>query len=311
MPRALANGIELEYETFGREGDPPIVLIMGFAVQMIFWDDGFCRALANRGLRVIRFDNRDVGLSTKVDHLGTLNLAATLVAQRLGGAIEPPYTLDDMADDVAGLLTALGLDSAHVCGASMGGMIAQTLAFRRPDRVRSLISIMSTTGDPELPQAGARVQRVLLEPAPADREGYAEHSVKVWRTLGSPGFPFDDEAVRARALLAFDRGLYPKGIVRQLTAIVAHGSRRERLRGVRAPSLVIHGEEDPLIPVAGGHDTAEWIPGARLVTIPGMGHDLPRPVWPQVIEEIAEHAQRAEAQRGWAAVLAPAAPAGS
>jgi pimeloyl-ACP methyl ester carboxylesterase len=294
MPRAVANGIELEYEVFGDEHQPPVVLIMGFASQMIVWDEGFCRALAHRGLRVIRFDNRDVGLSTKVDHLGTVNLGAALIAQRLGRPIAPPYTLDDMADDVAGLLDWLGLASAHVCGASMGGMIAQTLAFRRPERVRSLTSIMSTTGDPALPQAELRARGVLLEPAPADREGYAEHAVKVWRTLGSPGFPFDQERVRERGRRAYDRGIFPKGIVRQLTAIIAHGSRRERLRGVVAPTLVIHGEDDPLIPLGGGQDTAHWIDGARLVTIPGMGHDLPLEVWPLVVDEISRHVRAAE-----------------
>jgi pimeloyl-ACP methyl ester carboxylesterase len=164
MPFAVANGIDLEYESFGEEEASPIVLIMGFAAQMIFWDEGFCRALANRGFRVIRFDNRDVGLSSKVDHLGTSNLAAVLLAQQMGRPIEPPYTLDDMADDVVGLLDALGLDSAHICGASMGGMIAQTVAFRHPLRTRSLTSIMSTTGDPELPQADPSVTAVLLEP---------------------------------------------------------------------------------------------------------------------------------------------------
>jgi pimeloyl-ACP methyl ester carboxylesterase len=297
MPRAAANGIELEYEVFGDDRATPLVLIMGFASQMIVWDEDFCRALSNRGHRVIRFDNRDVGRSTKVDHLGTLNLAATMVAHRLGRGIESPYTLDDMAADTAGLLDALGLASAHLCGASMGGMVAQTLAYRRPDRVRSLTSIMSTTGDPDLPQAGLRVQGALLRPAPADREGYAEHSAKLWRILGSPGFPFDEEQVRARARRAFDRGLYPKGISRQLTAILAHGSRRERLRDVVAPTLVIHGEDDPLIPVAGGHDTARCIAGARLVTVPGMGHDLPRPVWPLVIDEISRHVRAAEAAR--------------
>lgn len=294
MPRAAANGIELEYEVFGCEQDPPIVLIMGFASQMIVWDEAFCRALANRGLRVIRFDNRDVGLSTKVDHLGTVNLGAALLAQRLGRPLAPPYTLDDMADDVAGLLDALGLTSAHVCGASMGGMIAQTLAFRRPDRVRSLTSIMSTTSDPELPQAELRARGVLLEPAPVDREGYAEHAVKVWRTIGSPGLLFDEERIRERGRRAFDRGLYPKGLVRQLTAMMADGSRRERLRGVVAPTLVIHGEADPLIPMAGGQDTARCIAGARLVTLPDMGHDLPRPLWPRLVDEIDHHVRSTE-----------------
>jgi pimeloyl-ACP methyl ester carboxylesterase len=295
MPRAAANGIELEYEVFGDDEASPIVLIMGFASQMIYWDEGFCRALANRGFRVIRFDNRDVGRSSRVDHLGTVNLAAALFAQQMGRPIAPPYTLDDMADDVVGLLDALELDRAHVCGASMGGMIAQVVAYRHPQRTRSLISIMSTTGDPSLQQPEPAVSATLLEPAPLDREGYADHSVRVWRAIGSPGFPFDEEGVRARARLAFDRGIHPKGIVRQLTAIVAHGSRRDRLRGVRAPSLVIHGEDDPLVPVTGGYDTARAISGSRLVVIPGMGHDLPRAAWPRLVDEIATHARRAEA----------------
>lgn len=298
MPTARANGLDIVYETFGRQGDPPLVLIMGLGAQMIFWDDDFCSLLARRGFFVVRFDNRDVGQSTQVDHLGKPNVLELMQALQQRRAPAAPYGLADMADDTVGLMDALGLPRAHVCGASMGGMIAQVLAVRRPERLWSLTSIMSSTGDPELPQAAAPVLAMLLQPAPRDQSSYLDYSVKLWRTIGSPGFPFDEDAVRARAALAWQRGLHPAGLLRQLLAILADGSRRERLRGLQVPALVIHGEDDPLVPIAGGEDTAASIPNARFVRIAGMGHDLPPATWRLIHDEIERHARAAEQAPG-------------
>ncbi|HUP25205.1 MAG TPA: alpha/beta fold hydrolase, partial [Thermoanaerobaculia bacterium] len=224
MPIARANGLDIAYETFGRDTDPPLVLIMGLAAQRIFWDEAFCELLARRGFFVVRFDNRDVGQSTKVDHLGKPNVLELMQALQQRRVPSAPYGLADMADDTLGLMDALGLESAHVCGASMGGMIAQVLALRRPERVLSLTSIMSSTGDPELPQAAPPVLALLLQPAPRDQTSYLDYAVKLWRTIGSPGFPFDEAAVRERAALAWERGLHPAGVLRQLLAILADGS---------------------------------------------------------------------------------------
>jgi pimeloyl-ACP methyl ester carboxylesterase len=295
MPRIATNGVELEYETFGSARKPAIVLIMGLGAQMILWDEEFCEALAQRGHRVIRFDNRDVGLSTKLEDAGVPDVAAALAAVAQGGPLSAAYTLHEMADDTAGLLEALGIDAAHVVGASMGGMIAQTLAIRHPQRIRTLTSIMSTTGNPALPPAAPAAMRVLMTPAPTQRAAYIEHHVEVSKVIGSPGFPFDAEAVRARAARVFDRGVFPAGIARQLVAILASGNRKAALASVRAPTLVIHGTADPLVPIAGGRDTAEAVPGAELFEIEGMGHDLPREVWPRLVDAIAKHAGRSAA----------------
>jgi pimeloyl-ACP methyl ester carboxylesterase len=295
MPRIASNGVELEYETFGGTRAPAMVLIMGLGAQMILWDEEFCEALARRGHRVIRFDNRDVGLSTKLDDAGVPNMATALAAVAQGRLPSAPYTLHDMADDAEGLLGALGIDAAHVVGASMGGMIAQTLAIRHPQRIRTLTSIMSTTGNPELPRATPAAMQVLMTPAPTDRTGFIEHHVEVSKVIGSPGFPFDAQAVRARGARVFDRGVSPAGIARQMVAILASGNRKPALASVRAPTLVIHGDADPLVPIAGGRDTAEAVPGAELFVIEGMGHDLPREAWPRIVDAIAKHAGRATA----------------
>ena len=295
MPRARANGIELEYELFGSEGGRPLVLIMGLGAQMILWDEEFCAALAARGHRVIRFDNRDVGLSTKIDGWRALDLAAAMAAAALGRPVAAPYTLSDMAADAAGLLDALGIAAAHVVGASLGGMIAQTLAIERPARVLSLTSIMSTTGDRELPRARPEAVAALLEPPPRDRDGAMARAAKVFRTIGSPGFPFDEARVRERAGRSYDRCSHPAGVARQMLAILAAGSRAPALRHVRVPTLVIHGTEDPLVPVAHGIETAALVPGAELLVIEGMGHDLPRAVWPRVIDAIDGVSARAAA----------------
>jgi pimeloyl-ACP methyl ester carboxylesterase len=211
-----------------------------------------------------------------------------------GARPDVPYTLDDMADDTAGILDALGLESAHVVGASMGGMIVQTLAILHPQRVRSLTSIMSTTGDPALPPAKPEAMAVLLAPPPSEREASIERGVQTWRTIGSPGFPFDEANVRKRAALAYDRCFHPEGTARQLAAILVHGSRRARLAHLKVPALVIHGAADPLVPIEGGRDTAASIPGAELLVIEGMGHDLPQGAWPQIVGAIATHVERAE-----------------
>jgi pimeloyl-ACP methyl ester carboxylesterase len=295
MSSLQANGIRIEYESFGDRGARPLLLVMGLGAQMLLWEDEFCEALAERGHFVVRFDNRDVGLSTKLEGAGVPNPLELMQRAASGQPLQVPYTLDEMADDAAGVLDALDLESAHVCGASMGGMIAQTLAYRHPARVRSLTSIMSTTGDPSLPQAAPEAMAVLLSPPPATRAEAVEQGVKTWRVIGSPGFPFDEERVRRRVGVLHDRCFYPQGTARQLAAILAHGNRRPSLARVAAPTLVIHGAADPLVPLAGGHDTAEAIPGAELLVIEGMGHDLPPEAWPRIVAAIAAHTERAGA----------------
>lgn len=284
------NDIELVYDTFGEDSASPLLLIMGLGAQMIAWDEGFCTQLAGKGYRVIRFDNRDVGLSTKFDEAGVPDVLTVMQAQAQGEAVQAPYTLGDMADDAVGLLDALEVESAHVVGISMGGMIAQMMTTQDPGRVRTLTSIMSTTGDPELPPPEPEALSILLTPAPTDRAGYIENSVQASRVLSGPGFPTDEERTRERAGQFFDRSLNPEGTARQLAAVIASGSRKEALRSVTVPTLVIHGDADPLVPVECGRDTADAIPGAELLIIEGLGHDLPPAVWPQVIDAIARHA---------------------
>ncbi len=293
MPKIQANGIELEYETFGDASAEPLLLIMGLGGQLTLWHEDLCGALAERGYFVIRYDNRDVGLSTRFDEAGVPNMIELVMAQAQGKTPESPYSVDDMADDAAGLLDGLGIDSAHVCGASMGGMIAQTLAMRHPARVRSLVSIMSTTGDPGLPQAKPEVMAKLAAAPPPDRAAAIEQSVDTWRTIGSPGFEFDEEFIRERSTRDYDRSYTPDGTARQAAAIIAHGSRREGLTRLDLPTLVIHGADDPLVPVEGGKDTADAIPGAELLIFDGMGHDMPIALHGQLADAIAGTAKRA------------------
>jgi pimeloyl-ACP methyl ester carboxylesterase len=297
MARVRANGIEIEYDSFGSASGRPLLLIMGLGGQSIMWDEGFCEALAERGHFVLRYDNRDVGLSTKLDAAGIPNVMELMMQGAAGKTPSVPYTLDDMADDAAGLLEALGLETAHVCGASMGGMIAQTLAIRHGGRLRSLTSIMSSTGNPSLPPAKPEAMAVLMTPPPTDRASSLDAAVRTWRTIGSPGFPFDEAKIRERAGRLYDRSFYPQGTARQLAAIVAQGNRAPRLREVSTPTLVIHGAADPLVPIEGGQDTARSIPGAELLVIEGMGHDLPEGAWPQLVGAISEHTAKAEARR--------------
>jgi pimeloyl-ACP methyl ester carboxylesterase len=296
MPRAAVNGIELEYDTFGDRSRPPLVLVMGLGAQMILWEDDFCAQLADAGFFVVRFDNRDIGTSTQIDAGGIPNVFEVMQAAAAGRPVDVPYTLNEMADDTVELMTALGIDRAHVVGASMGGMIAQTVAIRHPDRLLSLTSIMSTTGDPCLPPSTPEAMRVLFTPPPPDRDGNIARGIEAWKVIGSPGFPFDEERMRDIFGRAFDRGYHPAGVARQFAAIVASGDRTAALRDVRVPTLVIHGAADPLIRVEGGRATAAAIPGAQLVVIEGMGHDLPRGVWAEIIDAIGALAERARAR---------------
>jgi pimeloyl-ACP methyl ester carboxylesterase len=287
----VGNGVTLCYETFGEPGAPPVLLVMGLGMQMLAWDERFCRDLADRGFFVIRYDNRDAGRSTAFDSVPppTVRELATRRIRR------PAYKLADLALDAAGLLSALELDDAHVVGASMGGMIAQTLAARHPARVRSLTSIMSNTGARLSGQPALRAYPFLLSRAPSEREAYLDHALRMWSLIGSPGFERDSDELREQLGAAFDRNYSPAGTARQLAAIIASGDRRRELRAIRAPTLVIHGEADRLISPSGGRATAKAIPGARLMTVPGMGHDLPRGAWPQVLDAIERHARAADA----------------
>jgi len=263
--------------------------VMGLATQMIAWDEGFCSLLAERGFRVIRFDNRDIGRSTKLASAGAPSLVDTLSGRRASAA----YLLRDMAADAFGLLDHLGIDSAHIVGASMGGMIVQTMAIEHPERVRSLVSIMSTTGSRFTGLPTLKAFGVLFSKRPADRDSFIERGVHTFKVIGSSGYPFDEERVREMAGRAYDRGVSQAGVARQLQAITASGDRTSRLEGVEVPATVIHGNRDPLVRISGGKATARAIPNARLKIVDGMGHDLPRELWPLFVEEIAATAARA------------------
>jgi pimeloyl-ACP methyl ester carboxylesterase len=289
IQRARMGDLDIAYETFGDAGDPPLLLVMGLATQMIGWPDEFCARLADRGHFVVRFDNRDIGLSTHLDAAGPTDILAVL-----GGDVSSvPYGLADLADDTVGLLDALGLDDAHLVGASMGGMIAQLVALRHPARVRSLTSIMSTTGDPGVGAPSEAALALLLTPAAGDREGAVQRVVDTYRVIGSPGFEFDESAVRDRAGLSFDRAYDPAGVARQLGAILTTPDRTRDLKAVSVPTLVIHGSEDALVNVSGGRATAAAVPGAELLVVDGMGHDLPRAVWPEITDRICALIDRA------------------
>jgi pimeloyl-ACP methyl ester carboxylesterase len=287
---AEVGGVKIAYEEFGAPSDPAMLLIMGLGVQMLGWDDELCRMLASEGFRVVRFDNRDVGRSSRYE--GPIPDWTALAA---GNGSSATYLLDDMADDSLTLLDHLGIDRAHVVGASLGGMIAQALAIREPERVLSLASVMSTTGDRAVGQPHPEALGALFNPPPNDREGLAEWAVRNWGVIGSPGYEPDEERLRERARRSFDRGYNPQGTGRQLAAIIASGDRTAELAKLRVPALLIHGEEDPLIDVSGGKATAAAIPGAKLILFPGMGHDLPRQLWPRFVEEIVANARRAAA----------------
>lgn len=298
----VGRGIELCAETFGDPADPPVLLIMGLGMQMVHWPPPLIAMLVERGLHVIRFDNRDRGRST---HMGTPPPGRVRLLTRRFGSEQ--YTLDDMARDTAGLLDALALDSVHLVGVSMGGMIAQTLAATRPERVRSLTSIMSTTGSRRAGQPKPHILRMLLTPAPRARDAFVAHQLAILTAIGAPGDVLDTPEGRAFVAGTHDRDPDVRGTGRQLAAILASGDRTKRLHAITAPTLVIHGDEDPLITPSGGKATAKAIPGARLTIVPHMGHGLPERLWPALVELIGGHVEAAEAARGGATAATPPA----
>lgn len=291
-PTVAANGISITYEDSGPRGAPVIFLIMGLGGQLTLWPDEFVAALNAHGFRTIRYDNRDVGLSTRFDAAGVPNVKLLVVKSLLGLRPQTPYRIADMADDAIALMDALDIDRAHVVGASMGGMIAQHVAARVPERLPSLTSVMSTTGNRRLPRARPEAMKALAgRPMRGDPEELIAYMKRAAGVVGSPAYPPTAERLDWRIRRDFNRAWYPPGFARQMAAIIADGDRRKMLRTIKVPTLVIHGEDDPLVPVAGGRDTAENIPGARLLTIPGMGHDLPLALVDTLADAIAAHAQ--------------------
>ena len=290
MASIIANSIRIEYEEFGDQSDPTILLIMGLSAQLISWPEPFCEALVDRGYRVIRFDNRDAGLSQKFDGQRAPGPLQAWLWQKLGLASSIPYSLSDMANDCIGLLDALDIQRAHIVGASMGGIIAQIAAAQFQGRVASLTSMMSSSSNPKLPGPDPAVLNQLMHPNTGQREELIQHRMKFWRLAGSPAWPASDKEIRAKVVASMDRAWYPQGIVRQMAAIIATGNRVEQLKRITAPTLVIHGSADPLVPLAAGEDTARHISGARLEVIEGMGHDLPPALWPRIATLIADHA---------------------
>jgi pimeloyl-ACP methyl ester carboxylesterase len=296
MPRVRANGIDIEYESFGREGDPLVLLIMGFAAQLIFWPESLCKGLAAEGFRVVRFDNRDIGKSTHLTDCAPPDLAKLWEEVSSGGQPRVPYSLSDMADDAVGLLDALGAARAHIVGASMGGMIAQLVAINHSDRTKSLTSIMSTTGRRDLPAGDPAALALLAKPPKSlSREDLIENGVLVRRALAGPGFRESEADIQAFLERVVDRAPYdPNGSARQMAAIMTAPPRNELLKSVRCPALVLHGESDPLLPVAGAKDTAASIPGAELIVVPGMGHGFPQSLAPVLLKHIGAFVARAE-----------------
>ena len=285
----MANGLRLCYEEFGDKQNPSIVLIMGLGTQMVSWPDAFCDMLADLGFHVVRFDNRDIGLSEKIAVSQPVNLIRQALRQRLGLAIRAPYTLSDMAIDTIALLDALNIDKAHWVGASMGGMISQVLAAEHPSRTLTLTSIMSTTGKRNLPQAPLKVlKQMLTRPSVDDETAYLKHAIKTWRLIGSPAYPPSDEDLKERILRSARRSYYPAGYRNQAAAIMASGDRRGLIRRIKCPTLIIHGKADILVPVEGGIDTARNIKHANLQLIEGMGHDLPKELLPRFTQMIGE-----------------------
>jgi len=297
MGRTAVDGVEIEFETIGDPDDPAVLLICGLGAQLLTWDDDFCGGLVDRGFFVIRFDNRDVGLSTHLDRAGSPALAPAVLRAALGLPIKAPYDLGEMADDATGLLDALGLDTAHIVGVSMGGMIGQIIAAHRSGRARTLVSIMSTSGDPRLPQAHWRLRMELLRRpgVRVDRAQAIEWAIALYKRIGSPGYPPDDQLLRDQVTRDVERSYYPRGLRRQLLAILASGSRVPILGQITVPTLILHGAEDPLVPVAAAYDLQRRIRGARMQIIEGMGHDLPRALIPRVTTQIVEHLRCADA----------------
>jgi len=294
MTHTTANGIDIEYDTFGDRNGSPLLLIMGLSSQMVAWPESFCRKLARSGHWVLRFDNRDVGLSSKIEGVGLPDLMAAMAAHLQGQPVAAPYTLSDMAADAVRLMDALKLENAHVCGLSMGGMIAQVMALEYPQRVTSLISMESSTGDPTLPSADPQAMEAMLSPPPQDRAGYIQHAVEVFRAFSGGSDKFDETLEKELSANSYDRSFYPAGFVRQLAAILASGDRTQSLASVTAPTLVIHGANDPLVPLAHGRATARAIPGAKLVVIEGLGHGIAYPtLWDEIVDAIRQHTNAA------------------
>jgi pimeloyl-ACP methyl ester carboxylesterase len=288
--KVQANGLAFEVEESGPRNGTPVLLVMGLGMQLIAWPAEFVAALADAGYRVLRFDNRDIGLSQHLDHLGTPNVLWESLKVRLGLTVRAPYRLQDMAVDGIALLDALRIDQAHVVGASMGGMVAQRMALAAPRRVRTLTSIMSSSGARRLPGPTPKVQRALLgRPRGHGEAAIVDHAVRLFQLIGSPGYPLSEPELRERVLAALRRNYHPAGSVRQLVAIVADAARAHELSRITVPTLVLHGEDDPLVPLACGQDTAKRIPGARLVTVPGMGHDLPPGVVERLLPPLLAH----------------------
>ncbi|MEJ0026721.1 MAG: alpha/beta hydrolase [Rhizomicrobium sp.] len=294
MPQTTANGIRIEYLSYGPESAQTVLLIMGLGAQMTRWPLAFIQLLVAKGYRVVTFDNRDVGLSEKFDAAGPADLQAIVAAMMAGRKPDAAYTLDDMADDAVGLLDALKVQRAHIVGASMGGMIAQLVAANHPDRVLSLTSIMSSTGNPGLPPAKPEILAALMSvPQGDDFKTLLEHTLKTQTLIASPGYPPDEGMLKHQIKADLNRAIYPVGITRQMAAVVACGDRRAALKNIAAPTVVVHGTDDPLVPVEGGRDTAASIAGAELREIPGMGHDLPAPLFPAIVDAIDAAARRA------------------
>lgn len=292
MASITANSISIEYETFGNPADRPLLLIMGLGAQLTRWPETFCQLLAARGQYVVRFDNRDVGLSQKFDAAGVPNMAQIFAQAMAGESVSAAYNLSDMASDAAGLLDALGITAAHVCGASMGGMIAQVMALEHGARVKSLTSIMSTTGNPTLPSATPAASAALMSAAGTKLEEVLARAVTVARATGGSAFPVTDAEIRQRAQADFERSFYPVGVARHMAAIAATGNRKPRLQTLVMPTLVLHGKDDPLVPLTGGIDTHEAISGSILKVFEGMGHNLPEPLWPELVLAISDHTEQ-------------------
>lgn len=297
--KVSANGVQIEVDIRGPEQGEPLVLIMGLGMQLIAWPEGFVDELVARGFRVIRFDNRDVGLSQAFDELGTPNIPVAALLHTLRLPVKAPYQLADLARDTVGVLDALGIAKAHVCGASMGGMVAQHLGFAHAQRLKSLTLMMTTSGHRSVPKESLRVRRALLArprsaATPEQKfENLLDHYASLYTLIGSPGYPPEPQALRERLARGVKRSFRPQAVARQMVAIAADAHRAERLPRITAPTLVIHGEGDALIPVGAAHDLARRIPGAQLQTIPGWGHDLPEALWPQLATGIAAVAARA------------------
>ena len=300
MPVVRANDIEIAYESLGREDDPVILLIHGHNTPLTGWPDSLCGGLLRKGFRVVRFDNRDIGRSTHLSELGAPDIRAILAKRMLGEQVEPPYALDDMADDAVALLGALGIEKAHVVGASMGGMIAQLVAIRRPEKTQSLISIMSSTARPGLPPPDPEAIRTLMNvPASASREDRLRTAMAAVRAISGAGFAPSDAELAAHLGRSIDYTPFdPPAAARQMAAIITAAPRNERLASLRIPALVLHGRDDPVVPVEHGEDTARSIPGAKLTIVPGMGHEFGEALMPIFIREIGGFAERVEAAKG-------------